>query len=59
MLSYSQFAFVAALITAVLASIAYLWAMSAGHRATHPTLGGVARPRSRDPPTPRLRGRAA
>jgi cytochrome c-type biogenesis protein CcsB len=34
MLSYSQFAFVAALVTTVLASIAYVWAMSAGHRAT-------------------------
>ena len=34
MLSYSQFAFVAALITTVLATIAYFWAMSAGHRAT-------------------------
>lgn len=34
MLSYSQFAFVAALITTVLACIAYTWAMSAGHRAT-------------------------
>lgn len=34
MLTYSQFAFVAALITTVLATIAYAWAMSAGHRAT-------------------------
>ena len=34
MLSYSQFAFVAALITTVLACIAYVWAMSAGHRST-------------------------
>ena len=34
MLSYSQFAFVAALITTVLATIAYFWAMSAGHRST-------------------------
>ncbi|HET7821987.1 MAG TPA: c-type cytochrome biogenesis protein CcsB [Ornithinibacter sp.] len=34
MLSYSQFAFVAALITTVLACIAYAWAMSAGHRST-------------------------
>jgi cytochrome c-type biogenesis protein CcsB len=34
MLSYSQFAFVAALITTALASIAYLWAMSAGHRSS-------------------------
>ena len=33
MLSYSQFAFVAALISTVLAIIAYAWAMSAGHRA--------------------------
>ncbi|MDC5695708.1 c-type cytochrome biogenesis protein CcsB [Intrasporangium calvum] len=33
MLTYSQFAFVAALITSVLATIAYFWAMSAGHRA--------------------------
>jgi cytochrome c-type biogenesis protein CcsB len=37
MLSYSQFAFVAALVTTVLASIAYVWAMSAGHRATSRT----------------------
>jgi len=36
MLTYSQFAFVAALITTVLATIAYGWAMSAGHRATVP-----------------------
>ncbi len=34
MLTYSQFAFVAALISTVLAIIAYAWAMSAGHRAT-------------------------
>ena len=33
MLTYSQFAFVAALITAVLATFAYFWAMAAGHRA--------------------------
>jgi hypothetical protein len=33
MLTYSQFAFVAALISTVLATIAYAWAMSAGHRA--------------------------
>jgi cytochrome c-type biogenesis protein CcsB len=33
MLTYSQFAFVAALITTVLATIAYFWAMTAGHRA--------------------------
>lgn len=33
MLTYSQFAFVAALITSVLATFAYFWAMSAGHRA--------------------------
>jgi cytochrome c-type biogenesis protein CcsB len=33
MLTYSQFAFVAALITSVLATITYFWAMTAGHRA--------------------------
>lgn len=33
MITYSQFAFVAALISTVLATIAYAWAMSAGHRA--------------------------
>jgi len=33
MLTYSQFAFVAALITTVLATFAYFWAMVAGHRA--------------------------
>lgn len=33
MLTYSQFAFVAALITTVLATFAYFWAMSAGNRA--------------------------
>ncbi|WP_347350774.1 c-type cytochrome biogenesis protein CcsB [Intrasporangium sp.] len=43
MLSYSQFTFVAALITSVLAALAYFWAMAAGHRAS---LVG-ARPRGR------------
>jgi len=33
MLTYSQFAFVAALVTSVLATFAYFWAMTAGHRA--------------------------
>ncbi len=33
LLTYSQFAFVAALICTVLATFAYFWAMSAGHRA--------------------------
>ncbi len=43
MLTYAQFAFVAALITTVLATIAYFWAMSAGHRASKQ----AARPRRR------------
>src|SRR5262245_56120263 len=43
MLTYSQFAFVAALISTVLATIAYVWAMSAGHR----TATRAVRPRSR------------
>ncbi len=34
MLTYSQFAFVAALITVVLALIAYIWAVAASHRAS-------------------------
>jgi len=33
MLTYSQFAFVAALVATVLATLAYFWAMVAGHRA--------------------------
>ena len=33
MLTYSQFAFVAALVTTVLATVTYVWAMVAGHRA--------------------------
>ena len=53
MLTYSQFAFVAALITTVLATFAYSWAMSAGHRSTCP-----GRPR-RQGPRHRLRGRPA
>ncbi len=43
MLTYSQFAFVAALICTVLATLAYLWAMAAGHRASLQ----AARPRDR------------